>query len=127
MAGMKQVETAIGERDGFAPIGPWLVTKDEIADPQDLPLWLEVNGHRYQNGNTKSMIFGVAEIVSYLSTFMTLLPGDVISTGTPPGVGMGLKPEPIFLKPGDSVRLGVDGLGEQVQTCVSWEDRPSAN
>ena len=73
------------------------------------------------------MIFGVAEIVSYLSTFMTLLPGDVISTGTPPGVGMGLKPEPIFLKPGDSVRLGVDGLGEQVQTCVSWEDRPSAN
>ena len=113
--------------DGFAPIGPWLVTKDEIADPQDLSLWLDVNGHRYQNGNTKSMIFGVAEIVSYLSTFMTLLPGDVISTGTPPGVGMGLKSEPIFLKPGDSVRLGVDGLGEQVQTCVSWEDRPPAN
>lgn len=112
--------------DSFAPIGPWLVTKDEIPDPQDLSLWLDVNGHRYQNGNTKSMIFGVAEVVSYLSTFMTLLPGDVISTGTPPGVGMGLKPEPIFLKPGDSVRLGVDGLGEQVQTCVAWEDRPSA-
>ena len=112
--------------DSFAPIGPWLVSRDEIADPQTLSLWLEVNGHRYQTGNTKSMIFGVAELVSYLSRFMTLFPGDVISTGTPPGIGMTQKPKPIFLKPGDSVRLGIDSLGEQVQTCVSWEDRPAS-
>ena len=112
--------------DGFAPIGPWLVTKDEIADPQNLSLWLEVNGRRYQDGNTKAMIFCVAELVSYLSRFMTLNPGDVISTGTPAGVGASQKPEPIFLKPGDSVRLGIDGLGEQLQTCVSWEDQTPA-
>jgi 2-keto-4-pentenoate hydratase/2-oxohepta-3-ene-1,7-dioic acid hydratase in catechol pathway len=104
--------------DSFGPIGPWLVTSDEVPDPQDLPMWLEVNGHRYQNGNTRTMIFGVAEVVSYLSRFMSLHPGDVISTGTPPGVGLGLTP-PTYLKPGDVVRLGIAGLGEQTQRCVA--------
>jgi 2-keto-4-pentenoate hydratase/2-oxohepta-3-ene-1,7-dioic acid hydratase in catechol pathway len=104
--------------DSFGPIGPWLVTKDEVADPQDLAMWLEVNSHRYQNGSTRTMIFGVAEIVSYLSRFMSLHPGDVISTGTPPGVGLGLKPQ-VYLKPGDVVRLGIAGLGEQQQLCVA--------
>ena len=104
--------------DTFGPIGPWLVTADEVADPQTLHLWLEVNGHRYQDGNTDKMVFGVAYLVSYLSRFMSLQPGDVISTGTPPGVGLGLKP-PVYLKPGDDVRLGVDGLGTQQQTCVA--------
>jgi ureidoglycolate lyase len=104
--------------DSFGPLGPWLVTRDEVADPQDLPMWLEVNGHRYQNGNTRTMVFGVAEVVSYLSRFMSLQPGDVISTGTPPGVGLGLKP-PTYLKPGDLVRLGIAGLGEQSQRCVA--------
>lgn len=103
--------------DSFGPIGPWLVTRDEIADPQNLHLWLEVNGHRYQTGSTKKMIFSVAEIISYLSRFMTLYPGDLISTGTPPGVGMGLKP-PRYLKADDRIRLGVEGLGEQLQLCV---------
>jgi ureidoglycolate lyase len=106
--------------DTFGPIGPWLVTKDEVADPQNLKLWLEVDGHRYQNGNTKTMIFGVAHIVAYLSEFMSLLPGDVISTGTPPGVGMGIKPTPIWLKPGQTMHLGIDGLGEQQQRVRAY-------
>ena len=99
------------------PIGPWLVTPDELGDPQDVDLWLEVNGQRCQTGNTRTMIFGVAHIVSYLSRFMALQPGDVIPTGTPPGVGMGMKP-PVFLKPGDVIRLGGCGLGEQEQRVV---------
>lgn len=106
--------------DSFGPLGPWLVTRDEIADPQALSLWLEVNAHRYQNGSTKTMVFGVAEVISYLSRFMSLHPGDVISTGTPPGVGLGLSPQ-VYLKPGDVVRLGIDGLGEQRQTCIAEE------
>ena len=101
--------------DTFGPIGPWLVTRDEVANPQALDLWLEVDGHRYQNGNTKTMVFTVAKLVSYLSQCMSLQPGDVISTGTPPGVGMGVKPEPVFLKPGQTMRLGIQGLGEQKQ------------
>jgi 2-keto-4-pentenoate hydratase/2-oxohepta-3-ene-1,7-dioic acid hydratase in catechol pathway len=104
--------------DTFGPIGPWLVTKDEVPDPQNLSMWLKVNDHQYQNGNTKTMIFPVAHIVSYLSRFMSLHPGDIISTGTPPGVGMGQKP-PIFLRPGDKIHLGVKGLGEQNQTVVA--------
>ena len=107
--------------DTFGPIGPWLVTADEVGDPQDLGMWLEVNGHRYQNGSTRTMIFGVATIVSYLSRFMTLKPGDVITTGTPPGVGMGVKPSPVFLKAGDVIRLGIDKLGEQRQTVHAWD------
>ncbi|HRP78538.1 MAG TPA: fumarylacetoacetate hydrolase family protein [Aquamicrobium sp.] len=103
--------------DGFAPLGPWLVTADEIGDPQDLRLWLEVDGHRYQDGSTRTMIFGVRRIVSYVSRFMRLEPGDVIATGTPPGVGMGCKP-PVFLKGGETVRAGIDGLGVQSQTVV---------
>ena len=106
--------------DSFAPLGPWLVTSDEIADPQALDMWLDVNGERMQNGNTRTMIFAVDHLVSYVSHFMTLLPGDVITTGTPPGVGMGKKP-PRYLKPGDQVRLGIAGLGEQQQRCVAWE------
>ncbi|MBK1666113.1 2-hydroxyhepta-2,4-diene-1,7-dioate isomerase [Rhodospirillum rubrum] len=100
--------------DTFGPIGPWLVTADEIADPQDLDLWLEVNGERRQTGSTRTMIFGVARLVSYLSQIMTLHPGDILSTGTPPGVGLGMTP-PTFLQPGDVVRLGVEGLGVQCQ------------
>ena len=103
--------------DTFAPIGPWLVTKDEVPDPQNLDLWLEVDGHRYQNGNTRTMIFTVQHLVSYISHFMTLLPGDIIPTGTPPGVGLGQKP-PVFLKPGQTMRLGIQGLGEQRQHVV---------
>lgn len=99
--------------DTFGPVGPWLVTKDEVADPQDLHLWLEVDGHRYQDGSTKTMIFPVKEVVSYLSQFMSLQPGDLITTGTPPGVGMGIKPNPVYLHAGQRVRLGIDGLGEQ--------------
>jgi 2-keto-4-pentenoate hydratase/2-oxohepta-3-ene-1,7-dioic acid hydratase in catechol pathway len=106
--------------DTFGPIGPWLVTADEVGDPQNLAMWLEVNGRRYQNGNTKTMIFGVAKLVSYLSRFMTLEPGDCITTGTPPGVGMGVKPSPLYLKPGDVVRLGIDKLGEQRQEVHAW-------
>ncbi|WP_246793173.1 ureidoglycolate lyase [Burkholderia perseverans] len=101
--------------DTFGPIGPWLVTRDEIADPQQLDLWLEVDGHRYQDGNTRTMIFSVAKVIAYLSRCMSLQPGDVISTGTPPGVGMGVKPSPVYLKPGQTVRLGIAGLGEQRQ------------
>jgi len=106
--------------DTFGPVGPWLVTADEIADPQALSMWLDVNGHRFQNGSTRTMIFGVAHLVSYLSRFMTLYPGDLISTGTPPGVGMGVKPNPVYLKAGDQVRLGIEGLGEQRQSVHAW-------
>ena len=106
--------------DTFGPAGPWMVTRDEVADPQNLKLWLEVDGHRYQDGNTKTMIFGVAHIVAYLSEFMSLLPGDVISTGTPPGVGMGIKPTPVWLKPGQTMHLGIDGLGEQQQRVRAY-------
>ncbi|MCG3190683.1 MAG: Ureidoglycolate lyase [Burkholderiaceae bacterium] len=106
--------------DTFGPVGPWLVTGDEIADPQTLPMWLEVNGRRMQNGNTRTMVFGVRQLVSYLSRFMTLEPGDLIATGTPPGVGMGLKPQPQFLKPGDTMRVGIEGLGVQQQAVHAW-------
>ncbi len=106
--------------DTFGPIGPWLVTSDEVADPQDLGLWLEVNGRKVQDGSTRTMVFGVASLVSYISRFMTLYPGDIISTGTPPGVGMGQKPNAVFLKPGDTLRLGISGLGEQRQTVHAW-------
>jgi ureidoglycolate lyase len=106
--------------DTFGPIGPWLVTPDEVPDPQNLKMWLEIDGHRYQDGNTKTMIFGVKHVVSYISQFMSLQPGDVISTGTPPGVGMGIKPEPIWLKPGNKIRLGIEGLGEQNQDVVAY-------
>lgn len=105
--------------DGFGPIGPWLVTVDEVPDPQALPLWLDVNGEARQRGNTATMIFGVAEIVAYVSRCMTLLPGDVICTGTPPGVGMAKKPTPQFLKAGDVVTLGIEGLGTQTQRVVA--------
>jgi ureidoglycolate lyase len=105
--------------DTFGPTGPWMVTKDEVADPQNLALWCEVDGKRMQNGSTKTMIFGVRHLVSYVSHFITLHPGDVIATGTPPGVGLGIKPEPIFLKPGQVMRLGVEGLGEQQQRLVA--------
>jgi 2-keto-4-pentenoate hydratase/2-oxohepta-3-ene-1,7-dioic acid hydratase in catechol pathway len=104
--------------DTFGPIGPFMATSDEVSDPQNLSMWLDVNGHRYQDGSTKTMVYGVAFLVSYLSQFMTLQPGDVISTGTPPGVGLGQNPE-IFLKPGDVVELGIEGLGEQRQTFVA--------
>lgn len=103
--------------DTFGPTGPWLVTSDEVRDPQALPMWLEVNGHRYQNGNTATMIYGVLYLVAYLSQFMSLQPGDIISTGTPPGVGLGQKP-PVYLKPGDVVTLGIEGLGQQRQNVV---------
>ena len=106
--------------DTFGPVGPWLVTADEVGDPQALQMWLDVNGRRFQSGSTKTMIFGVAQLVSYVSRFMTLYPGDLISTGTPPGVGMGVKPEAVFLKPGDTMRLGIQGLGEQVQAVHAW-------
>ncbi|KQR36794.1 2-hydroxyhepta-2,4-diene-1,7-dioate isomerase [Rhizobium sp. Leaf155] len=104
--------------DTFGPIGPWLVTKDEIADPQNLGMWLKVNGETMQNGSSKTMVYGVANVVSYLSQFMSLHPGDVISTGTPPGVGLGMKPQR-FLKAGDEVELGIEGLGSQKQTFVA--------
>lgn len=106
--------------DTFGPIGPWLVTRDEVPNPQKLDLWLELNGQRIQNGNTKTMVFSVAKIISYLSQFMTLMPGDVITTGTPPGVGMGMKPQ-VFLRPGDALVAGVAGLGEQRQTVVTFK------
>jgi ureidoglycolate lyase len=101
--------------DTFAPLGPWVVTADEIRDPQSLAMWLDLNGKRMQTGNTNTMIFSVKKLVSYISYCMTLLPGDVVTTGTPPGVGLGVKPNPVFLKAGDSMRLGIDGLGEQKQ------------
>lgn len=105
--------------DTFGPIGPWLVSRDEVADPQRLSMWLEIDGRRYQNGSTATMIFGVAHLVSYISQFMSLQPGDIISTGTPPGVGLGQKPEPVYLRPGQTMRLGIDGLGEQKQRLVA--------
>lgn len=109
----------------FGPLGPWLVTKDEIPDPQNLSMWLDVNGERMQTGSTATMIFNVAKIVSYVSHFMTLEPGDVITTGTPPGVGMGMKP-PRYLRPGDVMSLGIEGLGEQRQKVLSFEQSPFA-
>ncbi|WP_426342589.1 fumarylacetoacetate hydrolase family protein [Pseudoduganella sp. S-14] len=107
--------------DTFGPVGPWLVTTDEVPDPQNLDMWLDVNGKRYQAGNTRTMVFTVAHLVSYISRFMTLNPGDVISTGTPPGVGLGQKPEPVYLKPGDRMALGIEGLGQQEQTVHVWD------
>jgi 2-keto-4-pentenoate hydratase/2-oxohepta-3-ene-1,7-dioic acid hydratase in catechol pathway len=111
--------------DTFGPIGPWLVTRDEVPNPQNLSMWLDLNGQRMQNGSTKTMIFGVAKLVSYVSQFMTLEPGDVITTGTPPGVGMGIKkdgkPAPVFLKRGDVMTLGIEGLGSQTQKVVAFK------
>jgi 2,4-diketo-3-deoxy-L-fuconate hydrolase len=107
--------------DGFGPLGPWLVTKDEVSNPQNLNLWCEVNGDRRQSGNTRDMVFGVAEIISNLSNYMTLMPGDVISTGTPPGVGFGHKP-PLYLKAGDIVEVGVEGLGQQRQELTNFKN-----
>lgn len=107
--------------DTFAPIGPWLVTADEIPDPQDLEMWLEVDRRRYQSGTTRTMIFGVAHLVTYISEFMTLQSGDIISTGTPPGVGLGQKPNPIYLRPGQTMRLGITGLGVQQQRTIGYK------
>ena len=107
--------------DTFGPVGPWLVTADEVPDPQALSMWLDVNGQRFQTGHTRNMLFTVAQLVSYISRFMTLYPGDLISTGTPPGVGMGQKP-PVFLKPGDEMRLWIQGLGEQRQRVYAWDE-----
>jgi 2-keto-4-pentenoate hydratase/2-oxohepta-3-ene-1,7-dioic acid hydratase in catechol pathway len=109
--------------DTFGPIGPWLVTTDEIKDPQNLDLWLDVNGEKRQRGNTRTMIFGVADLVADVSKYMTLLPGDIITTGTPPGVGLGMKPEPKYLKAGDVVTLGIAGLGEQRQNVVAFKGK----
>jgi 2-keto-4-pentenoate hydratase/2-oxohepta-3-ene-1,7-dioic acid hydratase in catechol pathway len=106
--------------DTFCPVGPWLVTKDEISRPQNLSIWLELNGKKMQNGNTKTMVFNIKELISYVSHYMTLYPGDIIATGTPPGVGMGMKP-PRYLKKGDEMKLGIDGLGTQIQKVVSWK------
>jgi 2,4-didehydro-3-deoxy-L-rhamnonate hydrolase len=108
--------------DTFGPVGPWLITPDEFGDPQGIALWLEVNGTRRQSGNTRTMIFGVAQLISYVSRFMTLRPGDILTTGTPPGVGMGMKPVPVYLKAGDVVRLGGDGLGIQEQRVITWHN-----
>ena len=104
--------------DTFGPIGPWLVTADEVADPQNLKMWCDVDGKRYQNGSTKTMVYGVRHLVSYLSQFMSLQPGDIISTGTPPGVGLGVKPAPVYLRAGQRVTLGIDGLGTQDHLMV---------
>jgi 2-keto-4-pentenoate hydratase/2-oxohepta-3-ene-1,7-dioic acid hydratase in catechol pathway len=106
--------------DTFGPVGPWLVTSDEVGDPQALGMWLDVNGKQCQRGGTATMIFGCAHLVAYISRFMTLLPGDIITTGTPPGVGMGMKP-PLWLKPGDVMTLGIDRLGEQRQHVIAWK------
>ena len=106
--------------DTFCPVGPWLVTKDEISRPQNLSIWLELNGKKMQNGNTKTMVFNIKELISYVSHYMTLYPGDIIATGTPPGVGMGMKP-PRYLKNGDEMKLGIDGLGVQIQKVISWK------
>jgi 2-keto-4-pentenoate hydratase/2-oxohepta-3-ene-1,7-dioic acid hydratase in catechol pathway len=106
--------------DTFGPVGPWLVTRDEVGDVQKLDLWLDVNGQRMQTGNTRTMIFGVAKLVSYTSQFITLEPGDIITTGTPPGVGMGRKPNPAYLEAGDTIRLGIEKLGEQSQQVIAW-------
>ena len=106
--------------DTFGPIGPWLVTRDEVEDPQNLKMWLDVDGRRFQDGSTTTMIFGVRHVVSYVSQFMSLQPGDIISTGTPPGVGMGIKPDPVWLQPGNVMRLGIEGLGEQQQNVKAY-------
>ena len=108
--------------DTFGPVGPWLVTADEVPDPQALDMWLDVNGQPRQRGSTRTMVFGVAQLVAYCSRFMTLHPGDLISTGTPPGVGMGMKPQPQYLRPGDTMRLGILGLGEQTQRVHAWDE-----
>lgn len=107
--------------DTFGPVGPWLVTRDEVPDVQSLGMWLDVNGQRMQTGNTRTMIFGVATLVSYISRFLTLEPGDIITTGTPPGVGLGKKPQPVYLQVGDTIRLGIDRLGEQQQQVIAWQ------
>lgn len=109
--------------DTFGPVGPWLVTADEVTDPQDLNMFLDLNGKRMQTGNTRMMIFTVKQLITYISTCITLFPGDLVITGTPPGVGMGIKPTPIYLKAGDSMRLGIDKLGEQRQRVISWRPR----
>jgi 2-keto-4-pentenoate hydratase/2-oxohepta-3-ene-1,7-dioic acid hydratase in catechol pathway len=109
--------------DTFGPVGPWMVTADEIPDPQKLAMWLEVNGKKMQNGSTATMIFGVAELVAYCSRFSTLFPGDLITTGTPPGVALGMKPTPVYLKAGDEMRLGIAGLGEQRQKVHAWDPK----
>ena len=106
--------------DTFCPVGPWLVTKDEIQRPQNLSIWLDLNGKKMQQGNTKTMVFNIKQLVSYVSHYMTLHPGDIIATGTPPGVGMGMKP-PRYLKKGDEMKLGIDGLGEQLQKVIAWK------
>ncbi|MFZ0268769.1 fumarylacetoacetate hydrolase family protein [Caulobacter sp.] len=106
--------------DTFGPVGPWMVTSDEVGDPQNLAMWLDVNGQRKQDGSSKTMIFPISKLVSYISEFMTLEPGDLITTGTPPGVGMGQKPQPVYLKAGDEIRLGIEKLGEQRQIVVAW-------
>ena len=106
--------------DTFGPVGPWMVTSDEVGDPQNLSMWLDVNGQRKQDGSSKTMIFPISKLVSYISEFMTLEPGDLITTGTPPGVGMGQKPEAVYLKAGDEIRLGIEKLGEQRQIVVAW-------
>lgn len=112
--------------DTFGPVGPWLVTADEVGDPHNLRMWLEVNGKRVQEGSSSTMIFKIAKIVSYLSEFMSLDPGDIITTGTPPGVGMGQKPEPWYLKAGDEIRLGIEKLGEQRQEVLAWTPQGAA-
>ena len=109
--------------DTFGPVGPWLVTSDEVGDPQTLGMWLDVNGKRMQTGNTSTMIFPVKHLVSYVSRFLTLEPGDLITTGTPPGVGSGKKPNPVFLQAGDAIALGIDKLGEQQQSVIAWRAR----
>uniref|UniRef100_B0T7X3 5-carboxymethyl-2-hydroxymuconate Delta-isomerase n=1 Tax=Caulobacter sp. (strain K31) TaxID=366602 RepID=B0T7X3_CAUSK len=106
--------------DTFGPVGPWIVTSDEVGDPQNLSMWLDVNGQRKQDGSSRTMIFPISKLVSYISEFMTLEPGDLITTGTPPGVGMGQKPQPVYLKAGDEIRLGIETLGEQRQIVVAW-------
>ena len=109
--------------DTFGPVGPWLVTADEVGDPQNLKLWLDLNGQRRQTGSTRTMIFSVATLIAYISRFVTLEPGDLVITGTPPGVGMGVKPNPVYLRPGDVMKLGVERLGEQTQKVVAWSAR----
>ena len=109
--------------DTFGPLGPWLLTADEVKDPQNLDMWLNVNGARRQTGNTRTMIFGIAKLIADVSSYLTLQPGDVITTGTPPGVGLGMKPTPVFLKVGDVVELGIEGLGQQRQTVVALKER----
>jgi 2-keto-4-pentenoate hydratase/2-oxohepta-3-ene-1,7-dioic acid hydratase in catechol pathway len=106
--------------DTFGPVGPWLVTADEVGDPQNLAMWLDVNGQRKQDGSSRTMIFPISKLVSYISEFMTLEPGDLITTGTPPGVGMGQKPQPVYLKAGDEIRLGIEKLGQQRQVVMAW-------